>query len=274
MTQRQSQVKLLNIHEFAKLCQTTPRTLRFYEEKGLFKPTKIDTYNNYRYYSPDQFRKIRKIKLYQHLGLSLESIVVIINYQKSDEYFEEELSRLRREVIEKQKELRFVSAMKPVMSTSKQNLLESRMLGPFHLLSITIPHGEYSEIDQYLNQLIDHLSSLDLPSPVWQVVFYHDWSENPIDTKLEVCFAYEDISTRIRQQLPDQVLYRKFPKTQIHCYEYKGPYEYITLVYQKLNQEIERNKLKWTLPVFDLHHKITSSTSEFEYTTLLCFPIA
>ena len=57
MTQGQSQVnpstssgltlsqveesKRLAIKEFAQICRTTPRTLRFYEQKGLFKPFKI-----------------------------------------------------------------------------------------------------------------------------------------------------------------------------------------------------------------------------------------
>lgn len=43
---------LLSIHEFAHVCRTTPRTLRFYAQKGLFKPIKIDQNNKYRFYDP------------------------------------------------------------------------------------------------------------------------------------------------------------------------------------------------------------------------------
>src|SRR3989338_472751 len=74
MTQGQSQVNLLTIKQFAEVCRTTPRTLRFYEKKGLFKPAVIDTFNKYRFYHPSQAREFLKIKLLQNFHVPLKQI--------------------------------------------------------------------------------------------------------------------------------------------------------------------------------------------------------
>lgn len=52
----------------------SPRTLRFYEQKGLFKPIKIDSNSKYRFYDPKQARDFLKIKLLQNFHLSLKQI--------------------------------------------------------------------------------------------------------------------------------------------------------------------------------------------------------
>lgn len=65
--------EFLKIGEVAKQFKITTRTLRFYEENGLFLPEKIDE-NKYRLYSTEQLGELRKILFLKELGLDLHLI--------------------------------------------------------------------------------------------------------------------------------------------------------------------------------------------------------
>lgn len=64
----------IKIGEFSRLCRVTVRTLRHYQEIGLFEPEIIDEWTGYRYYSVGQFQKMQSIKMLKELGFSLEEI--------------------------------------------------------------------------------------------------------------------------------------------------------------------------------------------------------
>lgn len=63
-----------SIGEMSKLHNIPVKTLRYYDEIGLFKPVKIDRNNRYRYYSIEQFEQLNTIKYLKFLGLSLKEI--------------------------------------------------------------------------------------------------------------------------------------------------------------------------------------------------------
>ncbi|MGN1408859.1 MAG: MerR family transcriptional regulator, partial [Eubacteriales bacterium] len=62
------------IREFAKLCNTSPKTLRFYDKAGLLKADYIDPKNGYRYYSEEQADWFQKIMELKQIGFTLEEI--------------------------------------------------------------------------------------------------------------------------------------------------------------------------------------------------------
>ncbi len=68
---------LMQIGEFAKQADTNLRTLRYYEELGLIKPAHRSS-GKFRYYSPDQLKRVTAIKRLQGLGLSLSEVQEIM----------------------------------------------------------------------------------------------------------------------------------------------------------------------------------------------------
>ncbi|MBB1070364.1 MerR family transcriptional regulator [Limosilactobacillus sp. RRLNB_1_1] len=72
--------KLLKISEFARLANTSRRTLIFYDQIGLFHPQKI-TSAGYRLYSYDQLYQISFILGLRDLGLSIDEIRQHVNTQ-------------------------------------------------------------------------------------------------------------------------------------------------------------------------------------------------
>jgi DNA-binding transcriptional MerR regulator/effector-binding domain-containing protein len=74
---------MFTIGEFSQLAQVSKRLLRYYDEIGLLKPTRIDATTQRRYYSADQLPRLNRILALKDLGLSLDQIQRMLNDQVS-----------------------------------------------------------------------------------------------------------------------------------------------------------------------------------------------
>lgn len=73
------------IGEISKLFDINKKTLRYYDEIDLFKPSFVNKDNKYRYYTLDQFQYLETIKYLKELGLSLEKIKYHLNNINNEE---------------------------------------------------------------------------------------------------------------------------------------------------------------------------------------------
>ena len=64
---------MYTVQKLAKLAGVTPRTLHYYDEIGLLKPSRVGE-NGYRYYGEDALLLLQQILLYRELELPLEKI--------------------------------------------------------------------------------------------------------------------------------------------------------------------------------------------------------
>lgn len=64
----------MKIGEFARICQTRISVLRHYDKLGLLKPTYIDKFTGYRYYSQEQIAIFFRITALKEAGFSLSEI--------------------------------------------------------------------------------------------------------------------------------------------------------------------------------------------------------
>ena len=75
----------LQIKEFAELTGVSVRTLHYYDEIGLLKPSYVDEQNGYRFYDETSLERMQEILFYRELDFPLKSIVEILaspNYDK------------------------------------------------------------------------------------------------------------------------------------------------------------------------------------------------
>jgi hypothetical protein len=63
---------MLKIGDFSRLSQVSVKTLRYYDEVALLKPTQVDEVSGYRYYSMAQLRQLHRILALRDLGFSLD----------------------------------------------------------------------------------------------------------------------------------------------------------------------------------------------------------
>lgn len=71
--------EFFTIGEISKLFNINKKTLRYYDEIDLFKPSYVDKNNKYRYYSIDQFECLETIQYLKELGLTLNKIKYHLN---------------------------------------------------------------------------------------------------------------------------------------------------------------------------------------------------
>lgn len=87
---------MYQIGEFSHLCETTIKTLRYYDKINLLKPAVVDKFSGYRYYDDAQMKQLFEIKKLQKVGFSLSEIKTIMK--------EKDVSMIEKKIIELEKE--------------------------------------------------------------------------------------------------------------------------------------------------------------------------
>lgn len=79
-----SEAQLLKIGDFARLAGTNLRTLRYYEELGLFQPA-ARSKGGFRYYRKTDVHRLNMVHTLQDLGLSLERIREVMDTRSTEQ---------------------------------------------------------------------------------------------------------------------------------------------------------------------------------------------
>jgi len=93
------------IKKFAELTGVSVRTLHYYDEIGLLKPSSVDRFTGYRYYDESSLLRMQEILFYRELDFSLKSIAEILsspNYNREKALKEQKkLLTLKKERLER-----------------------------------------------------------------------------------------------------------------------------------------------------------------------------
>jgi MerR family transcriptional regulator, thiopeptide resistance regulator len=93
---------MFTVKQLSKMAGITPRTLHYYDEIGLLKPSRIGE-NGYRYYGEESLLRLQQILLYRELDMPLEEIKKIMGRRDFDvlsalESHKEELRKRMRKM--------------------------------------------------------------------------------------------------------------------------------------------------------------------------------
>lgn len=95
----------LQIKEFAELTGVSVRTLHYYDEIGLLKPSYVDEQNGYRFYNDASLERMQEILFCRELDFPLKSIAEILaspNYDKQKALAEQKrLLTLKKDRLER-----------------------------------------------------------------------------------------------------------------------------------------------------------------------------
>ena len=93
----------MQIKEFAELTGVSVRTLHYYDEIGLLKPSEVDAQNGYRFYDEKSLERMQEILFYRELDFSLKTISEILSSPDYDK--QQALSRQRKLLLAKKERL-------------------------------------------------------------------------------------------------------------------------------------------------------------------------
>lgn len=269
--------KLLTIQEFAKLCRSTPRTLRLYEQLGLIYPTERGKWNKYRMYDPNLGRLFFRIKLLQNFHVPLEEISKVLRAETTEDFLSEKVTSLYKEIEEKQKEYRFLRKFKKFFfEESLAEIVKEETIGPYFLFGKIIEEEHYHKITPDFEALSTLADELHLGRTNFSIALYLEPEKyKPINTKIEMSVVIKKGKMLEGTTLPDGYFLKKMPKTKVYSYKYKGPYEFITLVYERLHELEIVQHLPINFEPFDLYTDDyrNKKRSIYSLTTKICFPI-
>ena len=93
----------MQIKEFAELTGVSVRTLHYYDEIGLLKPSEVDAQNGYRFYDEKSLERMQEILFYRELDFSLKTIAQILSSPDYDK--QQALTRQRKLLLAKKERL-------------------------------------------------------------------------------------------------------------------------------------------------------------------------
>jgi len=237
---------MLNIGEFARLGQISPRMLRHYDETSLLKPTRVDPHTGYRFYGVAQLRRLHRLLALRDLGFSLEQIRSMLDDDPPVEQLRGMLrlrqAQVEQDVADEQARLRRIEAHLLALegSTVMSSLdVAIKTTEPIRIAeaSATAPGFGHDNLQPAFQRLVpevlDHLQRADAPPGIMVA-----WYEDPADDGSIVVHAGFDIAD---QNVPDSdgVRVVDLPAIKVASVVHYGPMDNIGPVYEALVRWIE-----------------------------------
>lgn len=236
----------LKIGEFSRLCRVTVRTLRHYEDIGLFVPEIVDRSTGYRYYTVRQLQKMESIMRLKELGYSLEEIRDLWDDESHDpsvESLEEKIKDCESEL----KRLKERHRMLKAMTASRKKISKMNKITIESLPAITVASHRaiipsYDDLGRLCYEVIGpEMARLgcECPEPGYCYTIEHG-GYKPQDIDIEYC---EKVSKKGTDS--DIIKFKDIPGVPTAvCMKVFGSYDKLYQNYQDLFTWIEKEGYK------------------------------
>lgn len=264
---------MLSIGEFSKICAVTTRTLRYYDDIDLIKPTEISKENNYRFYDVSQIRKMLLIKRLKEYDFSLEEIAKIIEI--------EDKNYILKKIVEKQKEIQLkINKYKEIEKKIKFDILNLKrgvnVMSFINDIEVNLVETKTQYIlhsrqnmstddyGKYIGKLFELAYSKKINITGAPISIYHDKEFNHLNNDTEVALPVQEKSQYTRL-LPGGLCAVSI------C---KGPYSNLTNTYAKLTEWINENGYEIVSAPYEQYVKGPMTEKSIEdFITKIYFPI-
>jgi len=254
---------MINIGDFARLGQVTPRMLRYYDELALLRPDRVDPTTGYRYYAASQLSRLHRIVALRDIGFSLEQIGQLLAENPTVEDMRAML-RLRRAQIEQtvgeeQQRLRRVEAhLRALEGSNAVNVQDIviKQTQPIRVAQATARGLTHADIGpafgRLLPEVIAHLESSGA-KPGISVGFYEDDNGTAAEGDLVLHAGFEIGD----QDVPDsdRVHVVDLPVMEVAAAVYRGGPEGIPPAWEALVRWIDDSGYRLAGECRELYHE-------------------
>ncbi|MBE3560478.1 MAG: MerR family transcriptional regulator [Ktedonobacteraceae bacterium] len=267
---------MLTIGDFSKLSRVPVKTLRFYDETGLFKAMSVDRSTGYRYYSASQLSRLYRILALKDLGFSLEQIAQVLDDGLSLEQlrgmFRLKQAEIQQRVAQEQERLTRIEVrlsqleMEETMPTYDVIV---KHVEPQLVASIRDVVPRYQDVGRLIGELYAYLQQQGtgggLTAAVW-----HDEGYKASDVDAEVVIFLKD-----RVPATERVQVYELPAATMASVIHRGSYATLNQAYDALVRWIETNGYKITGPNRELYlyNVVPVRQDDESYVTEIQFPV-
>ena len=269
---------MLKIGDFSKLSRISIRMLRHYDEVGLLRPVKTNTFTGYRYYGEDQLLVAGRIASLRDMGFGMAAIANIMQ--------EEDQNRVR-EVLELHcRELRGQAA--EISEKLWCTELQIARLGKDYNMN---NHYEVTVKElpaRYVASVRSVLESYNYEGRLWHVLMsetkdqnlqpgdpclafglYHDYEYKERDVDVEI-----QMTVSGRYQDTEHVRFKEVPPVLVASAVHHGSYEEINRANVAVMAWIEENGYEMDGQMFSIYHVSPHETQNpDELVTEVCYPV-
>lgn len=217
---------MFKIGDFSRLGQVSVRMLRHYDDLGLLKPSHVDQWTDYRYYTIEQLPRLNRILALKDLGLSLEKIADLLQYDLPLDQLQNLLRskqvELNQQMQETQARLNRLSARLDQLEHEGQNSIYDvivKSVPACHIASARHIVPVASEMPKYRGMLIDQLYcwlSQHKITPVgYEVVLYHISEYIETDIDMEFAITIPEPIKPIADTAKTSVTVQQLPAAQV-----------------------------------------------------------
>lgn len=238
--------QLFSIGETAKIHRISKQTLIYYDSIGLLKPTQTNKFNNYRFYSLEDFATLDVILFLKVLKVPLKNIKKYLdsrNVPDSLSFYEEQLSITEQEIL-KLKAIK--EKIKYTMHLYKNYKGADKIYEPFikrkksfNTLEAPIkPPYDPTDVDLSLKELLMYVEQTD---------FLSDYTMGSIVTREDLktkSFLKNRATFIIINQKIEHEYFKKTPSGKYAVIFHHGTYETIASSYEKLLNYIAKHNYK------------------------------
>ena len=148
---------MYRIGEFSEKNKVSIKTLRYYDEIGLFKPQITDELTGYRYYDESQEKDLVHIMKLKDMGFSLEEIKNIINNDNEEKIIEDKVDDLINQNKQNETKIRMLNRM---VNVNKE--VEFRAYQEKCIIYKKVTLKNRSELDKKLDEMKEILKANDI----------------------------------------------------------------------------------------------------------------
>jgi len=261
---------MLKIGEFSKIAKTTIKTLRYYDDIGLFKPSFVDE-NGYRYYELDQLNDLLKIMELRSLDLSIENILEIFNGGDEKRILNEHINYLENE---KKKKSSQIALLKRILKGGEISMEFKSSIKTIPENIVYFRHGVIPSMENLFDFVLEAGGLCQKLNPTLKCkdycyITYTAGEYKEKDVELEYVEAVETKGIE-----GNEISFRVDPSIKSLCVEVKGPYSNLAAGYSFGLNEVKEKNLKIVGPIREVYiHGCWDQEREEDYLTEIQIPI-
>jgi len=256
---------MIRIGDFSKLSRVPVKTLRYYNEVGLFQPVEVDAITGYRLYEYSQLSTLNRILALKDLGFSLEEIGRLLDGDLSLEQLKGMLklreTEARHRVQEEAERLeRIRTRLKQI---EQENFMSKydvviKSVDEFKIASVRDVVPLPSEQGSLWRELEGYLAMNRIRSVGTCFALYHDEEYKERDWDIEVC---EPLAGELDESA--RVKVRTLPAVEsMACTVHNGPFATIDEAYNAVVKWINDNGYRIVGPSRELNIKPAKGGSQ------------
>jgi DNA-binding transcriptional MerR regulator len=244
-----------SIGEFSKVTGVSVKTLRFYQEKGILTPSRVDGESGYRYYDQAKVERARVIVHLRAMEFSLEEINVILKECEDESDILAALHQKKAQIEQRMRRDRDVAACLDRIIAKEQEAqrlmeqsafaVENKSVEAMLMAGIRIK-GKYSDCGEGFSKIARALGR-HIAGKCF--CLYYDGEYREDDADFEVCFPLR------KEVSAEGISVRTLPGGQILSLVHKGPYDQLGRSYARILRHAKRRKLEIQLPTREVYLK-------------------